>query len=313
MVEVVRSGVRECVHRGSLVVLDAEQRPLVALGEVHTPIFPRSANKPWQAVAAMRIGFAPESAEEVALSTASHSGESDHLDVVRGILTRHGLDESALRCPPALPADELSRAELIAAGELPQPLYMECSGKHAAMLAACAVNGWPLGDYLDSAHPMQLAVADVFAALTGDADGEFAIDGCGLPIIPLSLSQLANSYRVLASAPADTPESAVVSSVREFPRLMSGTGTDDLALMTTVPGLFCKSGADGVHAGVFDDGTSFAFKIDDGHERARLPLVAAVAHRVLGESSEDLAALASRPVLGGGARVGTVRAIPGIL
>ena len=76
--------------------------------------------------------------------------------------------------------------------------------------------------------------------------------------------------------------------------------------------LMCKAGADGIHAGALPDGTAFAFKIDDGHERARLPLTAALLHRLGVDLSEELATLASQPVLGGGERVGTVRAIPGV-
>ncbi|MGI9206490.1 MAG: asparaginase, partial [Rhodococcus sp. (in: high G+C Gram-positive bacteria)] len=49
LVEVVRSGFRECVHRGSLIVLDPQGEVVVSLGEVHTPIYPRSSNKPLQA------------------------------------------------------------------------------------------------------------------------------------------------------------------------------------------------------------------------------------------------------------------------
>ncbi|QNG17595.1 asparaginase [Rhodococcus triatomae] len=321
LVEVVRSGFRECVHRGSLVVLDPTGEPLFALGEVQTPIYPRSANKPWQAVTMLRHGFAPESPEELVLATASHEGESDHVELVLQLLARHGLSESDLRCPPALPANELAHAELLAAGELPRPVYMNCSGKHAAMLATCVVNGWPTNGYLEPTHPMQLAVTETFGDLVGEEELEYGIDGCGLPIVPLSLTRLAASFARLVLAAPETPERAVADAVREHPYLVSGTGKDDLLLMSTVPGLFTKSGAEGVLVGALPDGTSFAFKVEDGSERARLPLAAALVHR-LGvewaterhgaESTTELAALASRPVLGGGARVGTVRAVPGL-
>lgn len=335
LVEVVRSGFREGVHRGSLVVLDPGGAALVALGEVHAPIYPRSANKPWQAVALLRAGFVPADSAELALATASHEGEPIHVESVEALLARRGLTESDLLCPPALPANELARAQVLAAGGSPRRIYMNCSGKHAAMAATCIANGWPTDNYLDPGHPLQLAVAHTFSELvltateTGAAadtalDIEYGIDGCGLPIIPLTLTQAAAAIGRLVRAEPGTPQRAVADAVREHPYLISGSGKDDLRLMSTVDGLFTKSGAEGVLVGALPDGISFAFKIDDGADRARLPLAAALLHR-LGESrpaaahqshrradTEDLAALASAPVIGGDARVGTVRAIPGL-
>ncbi len=101
--EVVRSGFRECVHRGSAVILRADGEIALTLGEVHTPIYPRSSNKPWQAVTMLRNGFEPSSSEELAIATASHEGESDHIELVERLLARYGLDEDQLRCPADLP------------------------------------------------------------------------------------------------------------------------------------------------------------------------------------------------------------------
>lgn len=294
------------------MILGPDGDTAVAVGEVHTPIYPRSSNKPWQTVTLLRSGFAPTSAEELAIATASHEGESDHVELVEELLLRHGLDEDQLRCPADLPSNELARAELLAAGELPRPIYMNCSGKHAAMLATCLANDWPLDSYLEPTHPLQLAVVETLGSISGDVDAELGIDGCGLPIVPLSLTHLARAFARLVTAEPDSPERAVANAIREHPYLISGTGKDDARLMPVVPGLVSKAGAEGVYAGALPDGSAFALKIEDGHERARLPLAAALLHRMGAEWTEDLAALASQPVLGGGVRVGTVRAIPGV-
>ncbi|MGF7122214.1 asparaginase [Rhodococcus sp. AG1013] len=312
LVEVVRSGFRECVHRGSLVVLAPDGTSTLTLGEVHTPIYPRSSNKPMQAVALLRSGFVPESSEQLAIASASHEGELAHVELVEQLLDRHGLEERQLQCPPDLPANELARAEVLAAGRPPRTVYMNCSGKHAAMLAACAANDWPMDTYLDPAHPLQRTVIGTIAELSGEPETELGIDGCGLPIIPVSLTNLARAFSRLATAEPGSAERSVADAIRAHPHLVSGTGRDDARLMPAVPGLLCKAGADGVHAGALPDGTAFAFKIDDGHERARLPLTAALLHRLGVTWSEDHAALASQPVLGGGARVGTIRAVPGV-
>ncbi|MGC5163984.1 asparaginase [Rhodococcus sp. DT1] len=313
LVEVVRSGFRECVHRGSLIVLDPQGEVVVSLGEVHTPIYPRSSNKPLQAVAMLRSGFVPRSSAELAIATASHEGETEHVELVEKLLTAHGFGEQDLQCPEDLPGNELARAEVLAAGRAPRAAYMNCSGKHAAMLAVCAARGWDTGTYLDPHHPLQESVVATIADLTGDIeDADLGIDGCGLPIVPVPLINLARAYARLATAESGTPERAVADAIREHPFLISGTGKDDLSLMRAVPGLLCKAGADGVHAGALPDGTSFAFKIDDGHERARLPLSSALLHRLGVGDAEVLATLASQPVSGGGVRVGTVRAVPGV-
>src|SRR5690606_27611630 len=157
LVEVVRSGLRECVHRGSVVVLGPDGEPVVSLGETHLPIFPRSTNKPMQALALLRLGFEPADEAELALSSASHYGEPDQIALVERLLTRFGFTEADLSCPPDLPFEEHARAHALATG--PRPIYMNCSGKHAAMLATCAVNGWPTEGYLDEGHPLQQAIA----------------------------------------------------------------------------------------------------------------------------------------------------------
>lgn len=313
LVEVVRSGFRECVHRGSLVVLDPSGETLLAVGEVNTPIFPRSANKPLQTVAMLRNGFVPADSREVALATSSHGGEPEHVAGVLGLLERNGLTERELRCPPDLPWNDIARARVLAVGGSPRRVFMNCSGKHAAMVAVCAARDWPLESYLDAAHPLQQEIQETIADLSGEDEYELGIDGCGLPIVPLSLTALARAFARLVTGAPDTAERTVAEAVREHPWQVSGTGLDDERLMSTVPGLLCKVGADGVHAGALPDGRAFALKIDDGSERARIPLTAAILHRIGVEWTEDLAELASAPVLGGGVRVGTIRAIPEVL
>ncbi|MGY2027225.1 asparaginase [Nocardia gipuzkoensis] len=313
LVEVVRSGFRECVHRGSVVVLDAAGEPTRELGEVHLPIFPRSTNKPMQAITLLRNGFEPLDDAELAVTTASHYGEPDHIALVRRLLERFGFADTALACPADLPYDERARAALLAGGQPPRPLYMNCSGKHAAMLATCAVNGWPTEGYRDQAHPLQRAVIATVADLTGEPEADLGIDGCGLPIIPVSLINLARVFSTMATAAPGSPERRVADAIRAHPRVISGTNAPDLLVMRATPGLVCKIGADGVHAGALPDGSAFAYKIDDGHDRARMPLTLAILHRMGIEWTDAHAELAAPAVLGGGARVGVIRAIPGVV
>ena len=88
---------------------------------------------------------------------ASHSGEPFHVDGVRRILASAGLAEDALQTPPDYPLDDEAREELIRSGGSKAPVLMNCSGKHAAMLATCVANGWPTASYLAVDHPLQHA------------------------------------------------------------------------------------------------------------------------------------------------------------
>jgi L-asparaginase II len=313
LVEVVRSGFRECVHRGSAVILGTDGEPTLALGEVHLPIFPRSTNKPMQAITLLRNGFEPLDEAELAIATASHYGELAHVALVRRLLNRFGFDEKALECPPDLPFEERARAAALAESAEPRRVYMNCSGKHAAMLATCAINGWPTEGYPDEAHPLQQSVIATITDLTGEPETDLGIDGCGLPIIPVSLVNLARAFATMATADPGTPQRRVADAIRAHPRVISGTNAPDLLTMQATPGLVCKIGADGVHAGALPDGTAFAYKIDDGHDRARIPLTLAILHRMGVDWTDAHTELAAPAVLGGGARVGVIRAIPGVL
>ncbi|WP_227998302.1 asparaginase [Nocardia australiensis] len=313
LVEVVRSGFRECVHRGSAVIIAPDGAPSLTLGEVHLPIFPRSTNKPMQAITLLRNGFEPIDDAELAIATASHYGEPDHVALVRRLLDRFGFDEDALECPPDLPSDERARLDALADPAGPRRVYMNCSGKHAAMLATCAINGWPTEGYLDASHPLQKSVVATITELTGEPESDLGIDGCGLPIIPVSLVNLAHAFATMATAAPSAPERRVADAIRAHPRVISGTNAPDLLTMRATPGLVCKIGADGVHAGALPDGMAFAYKIDDGHDRARIPLTLAILHRMGIEWTDAHTELAAPAVLGGGARVGVIRAIPGVL
>src|SRR5689334_19953696 len=132
--EIVRSGFVEGHHYGSWVVLGADGSVLAAAGDVESPMLPRSCNKPIQALGMLEAGLSLDG-ELLALACASHSGEEFHVDGVRRILASVGLDESALQTPPDWPLDDDRREALIRAGKSKAPVLMNCSGKHAAMLA----------------------------------------------------------------------------------------------------------------------------------------------------------------------------------
>jgi L-asparaginase II len=310
--EIVRSGFVEGHHTGSVVALDAGHAVAFSRGEVDAPILPRSCNKPLQAVGMLRAGLELDG-ELLALACASHSGEDFHVEGVRRILAGAGLDESALQTPPGWPLDDDARDRLVRAGGTRSSLHMNCSGKHAAMLATCVANGWPIETYLDPAHPLQQAIAATFADLTGEAVAHVAVDGCGAPLLSTSLRGLARGFSVLATSDR-REERRVADAIRRHPEYVSGTTRDELILLRAIPGAIAKAGAESCYAVALADGRAFALKTDDGAPRAR-PVVMAGLLRELGVDEEpgvDTEAVrrtGAAPLTGGSAVVGEIRAV----
>ncbi len=234
--EVVRSGFTESRHRGAVAGLAADGTQVIAVGNTAAPFFPRSANKPLQATALLRRGLDLDG-ELLALAAASHSGEDFHVDGVRKILSGAGLTEDDLRCPPSWPLDMEVARRLIARGEGMSRIRMNCSGKHAAMLATCVLNGWPTGSYLAPEHPLQQAVRRTVENLAGEQTPAIGVDGCGAPLFALTLTGLARAFRMLVLAAPGTPERRVAEAMRAHPEWTSGTSRDERRLMDAVPGL----------------------------------------------------------------------------
>lgn len=307
LADVVRSGFVEGHHRGSLVALAADGRRVLDLGDPDLPVFPRSSNKPMQAVGMLEAGLDLDG-ELLALAAASHSGEDFHLDGVRRVLAAAGLSERDLQTPPDLPADEVERLAYVARGGSPDALVMNCSGKHAAMLATCVANDWPIETYLDPEHPLQQALRRTLERLAGEPVAATGVDGCGAPLLAISLTGLARAFVTIATAPDGTPEHRLASAIRRHPQWLGGTRRDVTALIAGVPGLIAKDGAEGVYAAALPDGRAVALKIDDGTQRARPPVMSA-ALRALGVEAAVLDEQAAAPLLGGGRQVGEVRAV----
>jgi L-asparaginase II len=309
---VIRSGFTESRHRGAIAVLAADGSVLLSAGTATAPMFPRSSNKPFQATAMLRCGL-PLDGELLALAAASHSGEDFHVAGVRTILAGAGLTEDDLQCPPDLPLDTAAAQAMTAAGAGPDRVHMNCSGKHAAMLATCVANGWPTASYRDPGHPLQQEIRSTIARLAGEDVAAIGVDGCGAPLMAISALGLARAFRAVVRAERGTPERAVADAMRAYPEWTSGTTRPERALMAAVPGLLVKSGADGVEGFALADGRAAAFKIEDGAARGRVPVSVAVlgllgAQNEPGADVSTLAGLAQTPVTGGGQVVGEIRA-----
>ncbi|MEU5782564.1 asparaginase [Micromonospora lupini] len=308
LVEVVRSGFVEGGHRGSVVVLDAAGEPLATAGDVTAPIFPRSASKPMQAIGMLRAGLPLTDPADLALVSASHAGEDFHLARVGALLDRAGLDASALHCPPDLPAGAAAREAVLRAGGGPSRVQMNCSGKHSGMLLTCEAAGWPMDGYWRPEHPLQQGLRAAIEEFTGEQAAAVGVDGCGAPVLAVSLTGLAGAYLRLVDAEPGSAPRAVADAMRAHPEIVGGTQADDTRLMRGVPGLLAKVGAEGVFAVGLPGVGAVALKIDDGADRARMPVLVSALRR-LGVDAPVLTEYAEVPLFGGGLPVGAVRPV----
>jgi L-asparaginase II len=302
-----RSGFVESRHAGSAVVLDASGAVVQSYGSPEAPVYPRSCMKPFQALTVLESGVQLDPVQTV-LATASHAATPRHVAVVESILARAGLDAAALGCPPDWPGDGAARDEVIRAHGHREKLFMNCSGKHAAMLLACVENGWDSTSYLSPGHPLQQRILATVERETGEPVAHSGIDGCGAPVHALSLVALARGIGRLRRA--DTGAGKwLTDSI-----LANGWAIDGPRRANTIVidrlGVVAKLGAEGVMVMATPDGASVALKMLDGSLRAASVVALTLLARngsVSAAQVADLTADLDLTVYGGAKAVGSIR------
>lgn len=311
LVRVVRDGVVESVHRGHVVLASAAGNVLAALGEADLQVYVRSAVKPFQALATLELlDAAGERLDEhgLAIACASHEGSDAHQVEAARLLAQAGLDESALRCPPALPGDLATLRRSLEA----TPLAHNCSGKHASFLAAQVADGADPARYLRRDSQLQRRIRDYLGDVSGASPAGPGVDGCGAPAWLLSLQGLATAFARLAVA-SEGSLGRVAAAMRARPDLVGGASALDTRLMLGDARVVAKRGAEAVFgAGAVigsGDGVGIAFKVSDGGQRAAEPVIGVLLDALGLSVSRELA----RPVvLGGGRSRGHLEADPSV-
>jgi L-asparaginase II len=270
MVRVQRGGVEEAIHLGHLAAVDPAGVVRASAGNPDRLTYFRSCAKPFQAIAALRTGIVSRfglEPEHIAIMAASHNGEPRHVELVRDLLQRAGVPEDALQCGAHWPYDEGAASIARRAMDEPLPVFNNCSGKHAGMLAAAKALGAPLETYLDPAHPVQRRIAGVIAEFTGQppAAVHWGIDGCSAPNAAVPLAAMARSFAALVRSSEESAR-AVVDAMTTHPFLIGGTDRFDTRLMEVTKGrLLAKGGAAGAHCTADRrSGLGLAIKLDSG-------------------------------------------------
>ncbi len=323
LVEVLRGVTVESRHRGAVAVVDGDGSTVLSIGDIGRPVFPRSAVKAIQALPLVESGAADAfgfGQRELALASASHSGEPQHAALAAAMLAKAGLDEHALECGAHWPTRQDAALELARSGGIPSPLHNNCSGKHAGFLCTCRHVGLNHNGYVAAGHGAQQAVREAMEAVTGAVHevSTCGTDGCSIPTYAVPLRNLAHGFARmatgagLASVRAKAARRLIDACMAE-PFLVAGTDRLDTRLMQAAGGrVMVKVGAEGVYCGAVPElGIGIALKCDDGATRAAEVMVCAILQRLFAGYDAFAAALGgmARPVLRNwnGIEVGALR------
>lgn len=288
VIEVTRGPVVESRHEGIAAVVKADGSVIDAWGDIEAAILPRSANKPIQAMAFVESGAVERFGlgdEHIALSCASHSGETRHVETVRAWLAKLGLSEADLECGTHAPRLQSSIEALARANMLPTAAFNNCSGKHSGFLSTAVHYGEPTRGYIKYDHPVQRRLRETMSALCGlDADAfPHGTDGCGIPTLATPLKSLAQAMAAMADPSGLSSKRAdaanrIRKAMNAEPFMVAGSGRFCTRINEAAPGVIqVKTGAEGVFCGMLPTlGLGVALKVWDGAGRAAEVAMAAL-------------------------------------
>ena len=324
LLEVMRGGILESVHRGAVAVVDVNGAVRLSLGDISWPVSPRSCMKLLGAMPLVESGAVDAfglGSVEIALACSSHIGAPLHVDLISHWLDKVGLTVADLQCGTHAPFSREASDMLVRNGEKPTALHNNNSGKHVALLTTAKHLGEPLDTYLRPDHPAQQRVRRVTEIMTGLDLGTApeGTDRCGMPMPALPVHAMARAMARLGRPDTLDPALAasagrILDAVREHPLLLLGPGKLSTVVNQVTGGrIILKGGSEGTYAGCIPgQGLGFAMKIDDGGaDRAANIVVMNLLARIEAFTSDEVERLRgkfARPVLDArGEQIGVMR------
>lgn len=307
LVEVTRGKRVESWHMGAIAVVDAQGNLVSSIGDIESPVFPRSAIKGLQALPFVESGAVDAyglSTEAVSIACASHNGEESHVQTVHKMLAACNLTLDAMECGAHSPKYEVDQAILHRAGVDPTAAHNNCSGKHAGFLCFSQKAGFDHHGYVKAEHPVQREIRAVVESMTGFAMDDQAahdlcgIDGCSIPTYAVPLKNLAHAFARFGTGTDLAPERAkaaarIRQAVAKAPYMVAGHDRFCTGVMEIFgERAFVKVGAEGVFCATLpEQGLGIALKCWDGAFRAAEVMMAAVIDAFLPMSEGEAVAL----------------------
>ncbi|KPU27564.1 hypothetical protein TR13x_03225 [Caloranaerobacter sp. TR13] len=274
-----RGNIIDLTHIGHIAVVDYTGKILYYYGDPKRVTFARSSAKPIQAIPVLESGAIKEygiTDKEIAIFCASHSGESFHVNAVRSILKKAGLNEEYLQCGSHYPIADYAAEELKSNRLKPENIHCNCSGKHAGMLITAKYYGEDLGSYYKSEHPVQKRIMKTISEICEYDEDEIvtAVDGCGAVVHAMPLYKFAHGFAKLSkpevfNSDRENVVRKIINAMTQYPEMVGGTNRICTDLMKVCGDrLFAKSGASAYYAiGLKNKGIGIAFKIEDGNSK----------------------------------------------
>lgn len=290
-IHITRGPMTESVHLVDAVVMDDQKNILASWGDIHAPVYPRSAIKMLQAVLLIESGaYAAHKLDHrhLALASSSHYADPIHTELVHDWLSKYQLNEEHLRCGVQTPTRESVRDSLLLAHKKPNRGHNNCSGKHCGLIAVCVHKGYKIAHYDDDQHPVQQDLREVLSQLyeLDLKDARFGVDGCGIPTIATPLYHLATGHVNLAKRLSGK---MILEAITKYPDYMSGAGNFPTEITRATEGrLFAKVGAEGVFCALSPrENIYLALKVRDGGHRAAQYATALLLKTFCGVSAEE--------------------------
>ncbi|MGI6084728.1 MAG: asparaginase [Acetivibrionales bacterium] len=286
-----RSGRIESMHDGYICVVDANNNIVYSIGNPDAGIFLRSSGKPIYAVAYAKSGLLDKyniTLKEFAIMCSSHEGQAYHRRIILSILKKAGLSDKDLDCGHKYPENQKVHDALVMLGKRPTPIFSNCSGKHAGILALCRFYNYPTKDYTNPDHPVNRLIKKTMAELLGCDESAIITgkDGCTLPSYFLTMQQTAWLYARIARGCEGNDKyrdcfGLIQSAMIKYPRVIRGSGTFCTDLIKHSEGrAIGKIGAEGIYCiSIPEKQLGVCIKMSDGHPWSSFP----VAVRVLEE------------------------------
>lgn len=286
-----RSGRVESLHDGYICVTDSDNNVIYSIGDPNAGVFLRSSGKPIYAVAYVNSGLIERyniSLKELAIMCSSHQGQAFHRKIILSILKKIGLTEKDLDCGHKYPESQKVHDALVMLCKRPDPIFSNCSGKHAGFLALCRFYNYPVKNYTNPDHPVNQLIKKTMAGLLECDENEVITgkDGCTLPTYFLTMQQTAWLYARLAHGYEGNRKykdcfGLIQSAMINYPRVIRGRGTFCTDLINYTDGrVIGKIGAEGIYCiSIPEKRLGVSIKMSDGHPWSSFP----VAVRVLEE------------------------------